>query len=221
MEVQPASQGIASPPSEVSLSTGAVTQDAFLQLLIVQLQNQDPLDPLDNQEFIAQLATFNSLDQLASINKKMDVVQAGQLMLGQLGTTSLIGKEVTAQGNSVSLGEAGGAEIHYNLAAEATRVVVNITDSEGNLVNALEVGSQSAGDQTVVWDGSDSQGNSLDPGVYTFAVNAFDVSGNEVGVTTQVQGVVTGVNTAGIEPVLQIGDLEVPVSAVISVQEAA
>ncbi len=221
MEIQPVSQEVSSEQSGASLSGGAVTQDAFLQLLIVQLQNQDPLNPLENQEFIAQLATFNSLDQLISINGKLDAMQAEQLLLSQLGATSLIGKEVITAGNSVSLSEGGEAEIHYSLAAEATRVVVNITDSDGNLVRTLEVGGQGAGEQTVAWDGKDSEGNSLDPGVYTFEVNAFDVSGNGVGVTTQIQGVVTGVNTVGVEPVLEIGDLEVPMSAVISVQEAA
>lgn len=220
MEVQPVSQEISSGQGGVTASAGAVTQDAFLKLLIVQLQNQDPLNPLDNQEFIAQLATFNSLDQLIGINGKLDGIQVEQLRLSQLEATSLIGKEVTAKGNSVSLGEGGEAEMPYSLAADATRVVVNITDSEGNLVRTLEVGSQSAGEQTVVWDGKDSAGNPMDPGVYTFEVNAFDVSGNEVGVTTLIQGVVTGVNLAGTEPLLEIGDLKVPLSAVTSVQQS-
>ena len=220
MEVQPVSQEVSSGQSGVTASAGVVTQDAFLKLLIVQLQNQDPLDPLDNQEFIEQLATFNSLDQLISINGKLDTMQAEQLQLSQLAATSLIGKEVSAKGNSVSLSGGGGAEIHYSLAADATRVVVNITDSDGNLVRTLEVGGQSAGEQAVMWDGKDDAGNPLDPGVYTFEVNAFDVSGNTVGVTTLIQGVVTGVNMVGTEPLLEIGDLEVPMSAVMSVQQS-
>jgi len=219
MEVRSVGQEVAAGQSRIATSAGAITQDAFLQLLIVQLQNQDPLNPLDNQEFIAQLATFNSLDQLIRINEKLDAIQAEQLRLGQLEATFLIGKEIRAQGNRVSLQEGQQAELHYGLAADATRVVVNIMDSEGSLVRTLEVGSQGGGEQTVRWDGKDNKGKPLSAGIYTFEVNAFDVNGNKVEVTTFIQGVVTGVSLTGTEPLLAIGDLEVPVSAVSRVQE--
>ncbi len=219
MEVRPVGQEVAAGQSRIATSAGAITQDAFLQLLIVQLQNQDPLNPLDNQEFIAQLATFNSLDQLIRINEKLDSIQAEQLRLGQLEATFLIGKEIRARGNRVSLQEGQQAELHYDLATDATRVVVNIMDSEGSLVRTLEVGSQSGGKQTVRWDGKDNKGKPLSAGIYTFEVNAFDVNGNKVEVTTFIQGVVTGVSLTGTEPLLAIGDLEVPVSAVSGVQE--
>ena len=206
-----------------STSTTAIkglSQDDFLKLLLTQLQSQDPLKPLDNQEFAAQLATFNSLDQLIGINKKLDAVQGQQLQLSQLEATALIGKEVRATGSSVSLSAGKEATLNYSLEGNASRVVVNITDSAGNLVRALEVGSQKAGKQTVTWDGTDTGGTPLEPGTYNFAISAIDANGNKVGASTFIQGLVTGMNMTGSEPQLEIGGVEIPVSAVTSVHAA-
>jgi len=198
-----------------------MSQDDFLKLLITQLQAQDPLKPLDNQEFASQLATFNSLDQLIGINKKLEAAQGQQQQLSQLEATALLGKEVQANGDSVGLTAGQGADLHYTLDANAGRVVVNIKDNAGTLVRALEVGGQQAGKQSVTWDGKDTGGTPLGSGTYTFEVTAMDGSGNKVGTSTSIQGLVTGVNLAGSEPQLEVGGVEIPVSAVTSVQTAA
>ena len=218
MAIQAVNQAVFQQEKNGAISGNGMTREDFLKLLIAQLQNQDPLKPLDNQEFATQLATFNSLDQLIGINEKLDTLQTKQLLLSQLGATSLIGKEVIAQGNKVSLNAGSETLVRYNLSVDAARVVVNLTDSNGNLVRALELGSQGAGEQTAVWDNKDSAGRTLTSGVYSFEVNAFDRSGKKIGVATRMQGVVTGLSLAGREPLLQIGGLEVPVSAVISVR---
>jgi flagellar basal-body rod modification protein FlgD len=208
-------------PSTSTTAIKGLSQDDFLKLLLTQLQAQDPLKPLDNQEFAAQLATFNSLDQLIGINKKLEATQGQQLQLSQLEATTLIGKEVSAKGNNVSLSEGKAATLHYALDANAGRVVVNIKDNTGNLVRALEVGSQKAGKQSVIWDGKDTAGKPLGSGTYTFEVKALDESGNKVGTSTFIRGLVTGVDMAGSEPQLEVGGVEIPVSAVISVHTAA
>lgn len=217
MDIQPVAQAGSLQGSTASLSTGTVTQDEFLTLLIVQLQNQDPMNPLDNQEFLAQLATFNSLNQLMGINGKLDAMKSDQLFLSRLETTSLIGKEVSAEGHTVNLSEGAGTEVHYSLMADAVRVVVHLTDAKGDLMRTLEVGGQGAGDQTVAWDGKDSFGKELSPGVYGFEVDAFDLSGKKVDITRRIQGVVTGVNLMGGMAVLEVGDLKVPVSTITRV----
>ena len=96
---------------------------------------------------------------------------------------------------------------------------MNITDTNGNLVRSLEVGSQARGNQTVLWDGRDSQGNPVNPGVYNSEVDAFNLSGVQVPALTRIQGVVTGVDLSGSVPVLEIGGLEIPINAVIRVEE--
>ena len=191
--------------------------DDFLRLLVTQLENQDPLDPMDSEQFTSQLTQFNSLDQLIEMNRKLETVAASQTALANLQTTMLIGREVTAEGNQLYLDSDGASPIYYNLQTSATRVVVNITDLDGSLVRTLELGAQDAGEQTLSWDGKDNAGLSVPAGVYDFEVNPFDVAGEKVGVVTRIQGIVTGVSLVGGDPMLSVGDLELPVSAVTSV----
>ncbi len=203
-----------------ALSIKGLSQGDFLKLLLTQLQSQDPLKPLDNQEFAAQLATFNSLDQLMSINKKLDSTQGVQLHLSQLEATALIGKDVQAKGDRVSLPAEGEAVLPYTLDADAGRVVITIKDGEGRLVRAIEAGSQKTGQQTVAWDGRDTGGTRVPPGQYTFAVNGVDNNGKKIGATTFLQGQVSSVNMTGSEPQLEVNGVHIPVSAVTSVRNA-
>ena len=138
--------------------------------------------------------------------------------LANLQTTMLIGREVTAEGSRLSLDSAGASPIYYSLQTHATRVVVNITDLDGSLVRTLELGAQEGGEQTVSWDGTDSAGLSVPLGVYDFEVNPFDVAGEEVGVQTRIQGIVTGVSLTDGDPIVTVGGLELPVSAVTRVR---
>jgi flagellar basal-body rod modification protein FlgD len=214
MAVQPISQGaIPGAASSIAPNQG-MGRDDFLKLLIAQLQNQDPLHPLDNQEFAAQLATFNSLDQLIGINQKLDGMQLQQQFLGQLGAVSLIGKEIIAEGNQIVLANGTQPTISYSLGAAAARVVINIKDDKGNTVRTLEAGSQDQGNQTANWDGKDSTGNALPAGVYSIEVTAFDAAGKSVAATTRTRGVVTGVSLDGGEMMLEIGGIKIPLSAV-------
>src|SRR3954467_13258067 len=88
-----------------------VSKEDFLKLLISQLQNQDPLKPLDNQEFAQQLATFNSLEQLIGVNQKLGTLADKLLQANQFNATSLLGKQVVSDGNQVSIKEGKGAAI--------------------------------------------------------------------------------------------------------------
>ena len=189
-------------------------RDDFLKLLIAQLQNQDPLKPLDNQEFAAQLATFNSLDQLIGINQKLDSLAQQQQLVGQLGAASLIGKEIVADGNQVSLAAGQPAAVSYAVEAAAARVSLTISDGSGKIVRTIDVGNVGAGEQSVVWDGKDAAGKSLPAGVYSVAVSAFDVAGNKIATSTRTHGVVTGVALSGDQVMLEIGAIQVPLSAV-------
>lgn len=205
--------------SQSTLPSQTVTQDDFLKLLIAQLQNQDPLQPMDNQQFATQLATFNSLQQLIDIKNEIGSLQSGQGQANNFNATSLIGKQVTTSGNTVSLQAGSQATIGYQLGANASKVVLSIQNGAGELVRQLDVGGQNAGDQAVVWNGKDASGNALPSGAYTFEINAFDNKGNSVAASGQVQGIVTGVNLAGSTPVLEVGNIQVPLSSVISVRQ--
>jgi flagellar basal-body rod modification protein FlgD len=201
-----------------SLTDKTVTQDDFLKLLIAQLQNQDPLQPMDNQEFAAQLAQFNSLGQLIEINDKLGVLQNGQGAMGQYNAASLIGKEISSTGNKVNLSSGSPAAIGYQLGANAARVVIRVFNGAGELVRQIDAGTRGSGDQSVVWDGKDSSGKALGAGVYGFEINAVDGVGKKVQASGKVQGIVTGVRLDGAEPVLEVGGLEIPLSGVTAVR---
>ena len=195
-----------------------VTQDDFLKLLIAQLQNQDPLNPMDNQEFAAQLATFNSLGQLIDMNEKLGNMQNSQGLTNQFNAASLIGKEVVTTGSAIALEKGKPAAVGYELGANAARVVVNIYNGAGDLVRQVEARAQNMGDQTLSWDGKDESGRALESGSYSFEINAFDAAGKKVPAAGRVQGMVTGVTFSGGEPFLEIGSLKVPYGNVTSVR---
>ena len=201
-----------------TLPSQTVSKDDFLKLLIAQLQNQDPLQPMDNQQFAVQLATFNSLEQLIDINKQLGTLQSTQGLTNQFNAASLIGKEVSTAGNTISLQSGTTAPVSYLLSANATKVVANIQDSSGNLVRQLVVGAQNAGDQTITWDGRDASGKAAPSGLYTFEINAFDLAGKPVQASGRIQGMVTGARWDGSEPVLELGNVQVPLSSVTRVR---
>jgi flagellar basal-body rod modification protein FlgD len=195
-----------------------VSQDDFLKLLIAQLQHQDPLNPMDSQEFTVQLATFNMLDQMIKMNGNLENMQGKQAFLGQVGAVSLIGREVTADGGAINLKAGEAAPIHYRLDSGAARVTVEIRDGQGRLVRSLEAPAQEAGEQRILWDGKDTGGLAASPGVYSFEVNAFGAGGNRLGAAAKTKGIVTAVDVSAPEPLVKIGDLEIPISAVTGVQ---
>ena len=203
-----------------ALTERTVTQDEFLRLLIAQLQNQDPLQPMDNQEFAAQLATFNSLGQLIEINDKLGELKSGQGSLNQYNAASLIGREIAAAGNLVKLGSGSSATIGYRLGANAAKVAVSIFNANGELVRRIDAGARSSGDNTLVWDGNDATGKSAPKGTYRFEIDAVDANGRKIPVLGTIQGVVTGVKLYGAEPVLEVNGIDVPLSSVITVRVA-
>jgi flagellar basal-body rod modification protein FlgD len=210
----------ASGQSEINKASAKqqITRDDFLKLLISQLQNQDPLKPLDNQEFASQLATFNSLEQLIGVNEKLETLQNKLFQSNQFSATALIGKQITTDGNQIGLAQGEVGAIRYQLSSDSARVAVDIYNAQGGLVRTLELGNQKSGDQTVQWDGKDSSGKAAPGGIYSFQINAFDALGKKVLAAGRVQGVVSGVSLDGSEPILEIGNLRVPLSAVTTIR---
>jgi len=199
-------------------ASGEITRDDFMKLLIAQLQNQDPLNPMDNQEFAVQLAQFNSLQQLIGLNEKLENLASQQGIASQFNSTALIGKQVSGKGSEVNLSAGGNAGVFYDLGANAAKVTLKVYSSDGALVREIDAGSQKVGPQSVTWDGKNSLGQTVPAGVYRFEVNAIDGAGKSLPVTKQVRGIVTGVNLEGSEPILEIGQMRVPLSSITAVR---
>lgn len=195
-------------------SSNELGKEAFLEMLITQLQNQDPLNPMDGTEFAAQLAQFSSLEQLQNLNNTMSSLPDYLSSFSNAQVANLIGNEATASGNVVQV-SGSSAAITYELPSNIQSGTISIYNSNGLLVDTLDIGSQSSGIQNTTWDCSgQSAGN------YTYEISAKDSSGNAVTVNPLVTGTVTGVTFKDNVSYLTINGEEVAFSDVISITGA-
>ncbi len=190
--------------------------DNFLVLLTAQLQNQDPLSPMDTNEFTQQLVEFTNVEQAIKTNDKLDQLIAMQGASILTGVLDYIGKLVEINGTELSL-EDGEATVVYDLASNAQQTTVEIRDQSGFTVRTL-TGPTDAGRHEIVWDGKDDLGNTLAEGTYEFVVSALDAEAQSVSLTQGTIGQVTGVEVIDGIIMLSVGDLSVLLSQITSVK---
>lgn len=169
-------------------------QNRFLSVLMAQLQNQDPMSPMDNTEMTSQLAQISTVQGITTLNDTMSSVAAAFSSGQMMQAASLIGHQVMAEGKTLTL--AGGQAIGgINLASAADAVTVKVMDATGAQVATLELGKAPAGMTNFSWDGTGTSGDALAEGAYTYSVSA-SKDGGEVKTTsyalTQVASVVSG-----------------------------
>lgn len=155
-------------------------KDAFLQLLVTQMQYQDPLDPMKNEDFVAQMAQFSSLEQLMNLNETMGQVALIDSSINNSQAVNLIGKTITVLGDSLDItgGVVSGAS--YTLADEASEVTISVYDENGALVRSFTAADKTAGNHDLTFDGKDDDGNVLADGSYTFSITAKNSDGDTV-----------------------------------------
>jgi len=198
-------------------------KDDFLKLLTVQLQNQDPMTPLENHELVAQLAQFSSLEQLenmaSSLQNNLDLNLLLTQVLNNTAAAGLIGKEVVASSSQVSLAGTGSADLRFELDGDAASVKVSIMDETGAVVRTLEAQDLAAGRNVITWDGTDEAGRRAAEGTYTIKVEALDAEGATVGAKTLVIGEVLGVRYRDGQAMLLVGGTEVGIGDVLEIAE--
>lgn len=192
--------------------------DTFLTLLTEQLQNQDPLDPMDSQQFVEQLVQFSSVEQQIASNESLETILALQAADAQVSATSWVGREVTVSTPNAALSN-GEAEWTYALPRAAESTSLMITDAQGRVINTLP-GQTGEGPHSFVWDGTDSAGNQMDEGIYTLNVVASDTDGVGITVPVRVTGEVTGVDMSGSDVIVELGALRASAGNVIAVRQA-
>jgi len=170
-------------------------KEDFLTLLVSQLQHQDPLNPMDDTDFTAQLAGFSSLEQLTSINEGIQSLTSQASTQDMRTAVSYIGRDVRAAGNSVSVEDGAASTVYYYLDATATEAYVNLYDANGNIVRTVSLGSQQAGEHTFEWDGLDWAGKAAPDGLYYVFMSATDADGSAILTDTEVSGRVAAVQT--------------------------
>ncbi len=196
---------------------GELGKEEFLKLLTAQLTHQDPLSPMENQEFVAQLAQFSSLEQLIGLGEGMQNLAVAQAVSNGTNMVGMIGKEVTYVGDSIGHKMGQPEDLSVDLADNASRVTVTVHDSDGKVVRTIEAGPSAKGEQTIGWDGKDNNGAMVADGDYTFKVSAEDAEGNRVDVSTQMRGTVTGVTYESGYPELIINGQRIAVGQVVEV----
>jgi flagellar basal-body rod modification protein FlgD len=190
-------------------------KDDFLKMLIAQLKNQDPLNPLDGSNFAAQLAQFSSLEQLQNMNTKLQTLGTSFSSLNNVQVANLIGNEVSAKGNTTTV-EGSTNTMYYNLPSDVKQGTVKIYNAEGTLMKTFSFGSQKAGINSLTWNSSN-----VSAGTYTFEVSATDSSGKDVSVTSMVTGKVTGATFKNNIPYLTVNGQDIAFADILSVRKPA
>lgn len=179
-------------------------KDDFLKLLVTQLQNQDPLNPTDNTEFVAQLAQFSTLEGITNIQKAAEGTKSSIDAMQNYGNASLIGRQVKAESGVLTLTDRP-VRLGYSLSGAAASVKAAIKDASGLTVRTMDLGARPAGDHEFVWDGKDNSGMLLGPGNYAFYLSGAGTDGKQVGSSTYVTDTVTGISLASGTADIMVG----------------
>jgi flagellar basal-body rod modification protein FlgD len=177
----------------------------FLQLLTTQLQNQNPLDPLDTNQFTQQLVQFAQVEQQLRSNDQLETLVSLQKTAQASSALDFVGKTVVISGATTHLGSSGNTVWTFS-SPKPANATVSIRDSSGQLAFSGNY-SVSTGRQDFVWDGRGTNGQRWPAGNYTMTITAKDANGQTVAITTDVQGIVDSADVTQTPPVLSIGDL--------------
>lgn len=206
--------------SSITNNNSALGKDDFLTLLVAQLQNQDPLNPMDGTDFTAQLAQFSSLEQLQNMNTNLESMHTTETIQTYSNAVSFIGKTVTALGSQIYVNNGRSEDIQFELSDNAAGVFVSIYDENGNYIQSLEYGAMSTGRQSLSWDGYDYLGNASPDGKYQYKITAQDANGGEVEVSTFTADKVTGINYRDGQAYLITDNQEIALGDVVQVMDA-
>lgn len=180
-------------------------KDGFLKLLTHQLAHQDPLKPMDQKEFAADLAQFSQLEQMTNMNTKLENLLGNRGAEGKFYGVSFLGKKVMTKGSSVNHpGGKHAVKLPFYLPKKADHTLIRVFDSKNQTVAQLEPGALSSGGHSIMWDGMAMDGTPATKDTYTFKVLAWTPQGDAFNGETRAEGLVTGVSFDGSETVLEV-----------------
>jgi flagellar basal-body rod modification protein FlgD len=200
--------------STAASKTTTLGKDDFMKMLLAQLQNQDPLNPMDSKDFTAQLAQFSSLEQLNNLNDTMSSLPTYLKSFGNAQMVNMIGNEALAKGSVINA-TGSSANIAFSLPQDIKNGEIKIYNENGALVDTLQLGSLQSGINKMTWNCS-----KFSSGKYTFEVNAKDKNGSAVIASTLISGKITGASFKNNEAYLTINGQEVAFSDVVSITKS-
>ena len=191
-KVKDASNNVAN-VSKAATGNQALGKDAFLQLLVTQLKNQNPLSPQDNGAFVAQLAQFSRLEGINTLNDSVNNISSNFSSSQALQASSLVGRSIITQTDKALVDTSKSMTGSVAVTAATGNVSIKITDKDGNVVRTLDMGAQSAGSSDFIWDGKNDKGEVAPAGTYTFAASTKNDKGDAVALATSLPATVTSV----------------------------
>lgn len=210
------------PTFEEKTTTTATTkkdqlgQDAFLKMFIAQMNNQDPLNPMDISQMSSQLAQYSSLEQLLNINGNLESIEGVQNSNNKYQTIDMIGKEVQADSSTLVLDNGKAAKGVFYL-GEAADCMVHIIDEKGDVVKDIELNGLKPGNNEFQWDGFDNKNNLYKSGEFSYEVTALNGNKNQVSVNKSIKGIVSGINLSDAEPVIYVNSTPISMSQIINI----
>lgn len=204
-------------------SMQSLGKDDFLNLLVTKLEHQDPLKPMQDEDFVAQLAQFSSLEQMNRIAEEMassnewDMLQTQSLNNAM--AAGFIGKEVKADYDGLYYDGETDPQLTYRVGERAASVTLTIKDSDGQVVRTLNEQGVEVGTHRLNWDGRDTRGNQVDSGPYSVEATAVDANGNEIKPKLSLVGPVDSVIYRNGNAYLRVKGMEVALGDVTTVGE--
>lgn len=197
-----------------SATSSALGQDEFMTMLLAQLKNQDPLNPMDGKDFAAQLAQFSSLQQLSNLNTTMSSLPTYLQAFSNTQMATLIGQNALAKGNVITVSGAQ-TNINFSLPSDIKTGTIKIYNESGAQVGNADLGSLKSGVNSIAWNTS-----GVTAGNYTFEISAKDASGNAVTADTLIFGAITGVAFKDDTSYLTINGQDVKFSNVVAINKS-
>lgn len=189
-------------------------KNEFLNLLVAQLNNQNPLEPQGNGEFIAQLAQFSQVEGIEKLNTSMGSLLSGYQSSQALQASSMVGRKVIIPTDKAVVDTSQSFKASAVLPVSSSNVFVNVYNTAGSVVSRVNLGEQAAGNVSFIWDGKDASGNLLPPGTYKFEAQA-TYNGETKALSTMLPANVDSVTLGGSELMLNLAGLgTVPLSQV-------
>lgn len=185
----------------------AMDKDAFFKLMLAQLKNQDPMNPLKNHEMAAQLAQFSSLEQMTNVNTTLTKLEGKMTQPENFQALNLIGKTVAGDSARVSRTQFDKEhDFNFNLPQDAAEATVKLLSAKGELVREYKMNELKMGANKISWNGTNEGGVKQPPGEYVFQIEAVNHQGSKIHVNTEFKGEITGLSFSAEGPVLQVGN---------------
>ena len=185
------------------------TKTQFLQLLLAQLQNQDPLSPADTDQMSAQMMSLGQLEQLFDLNKNIQGLVSMQSSTQLAAYSSMVGKSALAKGSTIQISGENKGNIGFALAQVPKSTLIRVFDQNGNVVKEMTPVIEYPGMNTIAFDGLDAKGQPLPDGYYGFTVEALDDSGKAVPAVPYAEGKISSIRLESGVPIFQMGNQDV------------